>query len=709
MKKIISILLSALLLLNLTSAFAMAQTQEPASIYTEAKTKDVSAGEDFEFEIYLSGTYDGYAINVSSYSGTEIKNVVPADRTIKADKKTDAWVISTMPGLEYVDSEKMLIATVTVSTSDSAAGELSLSLAKVNLTNEAGDRIDDYGSHIGTIVIKAKPIAVTDIALDKTTATVETGDETLILTPIFSPENATNKNLTWASDNESVATVEDGVVTLVKKGVATITATTEDGGYTASCIVTVNCSHKKVNSYSAESSTCIKQGHEAYDVCEDCGEIINGSDAKLPLSTHTYDENVNEQYLKTEATCNSYAVYYKSCAVCGEKGNETFEYGDFDMNNHIGDTYIENSKDATCYENGYTGDVCCVGCNTVLESGAVIEKNAHTESAWIETTAPTCTADGEKQTVCTVCGTVIKTEAVPATGHSFGAWTVTKAATCTSKGVETRTCSCGETETREIAMKAHTAGNWEEKTAPTCTDKGTEVQKCTVCGVELNTRETAAKGHTYGEWIVVTEATCTEKGEKKAVCSTCGEAVTEEISAKGHTASGWEETIAPTCTADGEKQIVCTVCDTVIKTEAISALGHNVGKYEIVKEATCTASGEKKAVCTVCGEEYTEVISALGHNFGEWTVTKEATETAEGEKVRECSVCGEKEVSVIPVLEAQPTEAETEADTDKNTVTNPEIPNTSNNEAIYIITTIFAVMALSAAAGTILTKKRKCK
>lgn len=666
MKKLFSILLSALFLLNLTSAFAMAQVQETVSIYTEAKTKNVSAGEDFEFEIYLSGTYDGYAVNVSSYSGTEIKNIVPADRTIKVDQRTDTWVISTMPGLEYVDSEKMLIATVTVSTSDYATGELPLTLAKVNITNDSGDRIDDYESHIGTIVIKAKAIAVTGLVLDTTIATVETGDETLTLTPIFSPENATNKNLTWTSDNESVATVENGVVKLIKKGVVTITAATVDGGYTASCIVTVNCSHRKVNSYPAESSTCIKQGHEAYDVCEECGEIINGSDAKLPFTAHTYDENVNEQYLKTEATCNSKAVYYKSCAVCGEKSNETFEYGEFDINNHIGDTYIENQKEATCYEEGYTGEIYCAGCNTKLENGTVIDKKAHTESGWKETTAPTCTAAGEKQIVCAVCGEVIKTEAVSATGHHFGAWTVTKEAACTVKGEEIRVCSCGETETREIAMKSHTAGNWEEKTVPTCTDNGTEIQKCTVCGIELNTREISAKGHSFGEWIVAADATCTEKGEKKAVCTACGETITEETAAKGHTVIDWEETIAPICTANGEKQIVCTVCGEVIKTETVPA---------------------------------------TGHHFSAWTVTKEATETAEGQKERECLVCGEKETAVIPVAETQPTDA----DTDKNIVSNPEIPNTSNNEAIYIVATVFAVMALSSVAVIVPVKKRRCR
>ncbi len=57
------------------------------------------------------------------------------------------------------------------------------------------------------------------------------------------PANADNKNVSWSSTDESVATVHatDGtaVVTAVGEGTAIVTVTTEDGGYTAQCVVTV--------------------------------------------------------------------------------------------------------------------------------------------------------------------------------------------------------------------------------------------------------------------------------------------------------------------------------------------------------------------------------------------------------------------------------------------------------------------------------------
>ena len=83
-------------------------------------------------------------------------------------------------------------------------------------------------------------VNVTGITLDKTEASMIVGGETLTLTPTVAPGNATDKSVTWSSSNEAVATVSnDGVVTAVAAGTATITVTTTDGAKTATCAVTV--------------------------------------------------------------------------------------------------------------------------------------------------------------------------------------------------------------------------------------------------------------------------------------------------------------------------------------------------------------------------------------------------------------------------------------------------------------------------------------
>ena len=89
-------------------------------------------------------------------------------------------------------------------------------------------------------------VAVTGVTLDYDTLTVGVGLEKE-LTATVSPDNATNKTVTWTSSDPSIATVDqNGVVTGVAVGEATITATTEDGKFSATCTVNVK------NYYSVE-------------------------------------------------------------------------------------------------------------------------------------------------------------------------------------------------------------------------------------------------------------------------------------------------------------------------------------------------------------------------------------------------------------------------------------------------------------------------
>jgi hypothetical protein len=82
-------------------------------------------------------------------------------------------------------------------------------------------------------------ISVRGVTLNKTSANIFIG-ETLVLTATVSPGDATNKDVTWSSNNQAVASVSDGVVSGVSAGSATITVTTVDGNKTATCAVTVN-------------------------------------------------------------------------------------------------------------------------------------------------------------------------------------------------------------------------------------------------------------------------------------------------------------------------------------------------------------------------------------------------------------------------------------------------------------------------------------
>lgn len=95
-----------------------------------------------------------------------------------------------------------------------------------------------YGAEI-EVTYTAETIHPTSVSVSPTTASIEAGSTTQ-LTETVLPSNVTDKSVTWSSSNTSVATVNSsGLVTGISAGNATITVTTVDGSYTATCAVTV--------------------------------------------------------------------------------------------------------------------------------------------------------------------------------------------------------------------------------------------------------------------------------------------------------------------------------------------------------------------------------------------------------------------------------------------------------------------------------------
>jgi len=94
-----------------------------------------------------------------------------------------------------------------------------------------------YGADV-TINYTASTVHVTGVTLDENSKSIEAG-ESFQLTETVAPANASDKSVTWSTSNSSIATVSNGLVTGVAVGNATITVTTTDGGYTATCAVTV--------------------------------------------------------------------------------------------------------------------------------------------------------------------------------------------------------------------------------------------------------------------------------------------------------------------------------------------------------------------------------------------------------------------------------------------------------------------------------------
>lgn len=340
----------------------------------------------------------------------------------------------------------------------------------------------------------------------------------------------------------------------------------ENGQHQRTCSRDSSHVEKEACSYSSEWK---QDRYNHWHVCEICGaaqekagHFDSDNDHKCDAcgaKTSEHDpsaEKADDKYLKSAATCTAKAVYYKSCAICGEKGTETFEYG-----NPLGHDYGA----WTSNDNGTHTRVCSRDAN-------------HTETDDCHGGTASCT----KKAVCEDC----KAEYGNLLPHDFTAETAEEkylksAATCTEKAVYYKSCTvCGEkgTETFEYGNPlGHDYGAW------TSNDNGTHTRVCSRDAIHTET-ENCSGG----------EATCTEQ----ATCEFCGKKYGEPL---GHTYKPeW-------ITNEQRHWHVCARCD------HIKDMGvHRFGEWSIVRRPTSTKTGERVRSCTICNYEETEELPVTG-------------------------------------------------------------------------------------------------
>ena len=412
----------------------------------------------------------------------------------------------------------------------------------------------------------------------------------------------------------------------------------------------------KAHTHSGGNATCQKKA-----VCDGCGQEYG------ELGNHKFTETVSKMHRKSAATCQSPAVYYKSCLVCDEKSSETFEYGEKDFSNHIGNTYLVGQKEATCYAEGYTGDTYCSTCNHEIERGTSIAKNAHNPaSVW--TTDET---DHWKECQTVGCGNIIDKA-----HHSGGE------ATCVNKAI----CEVCKIEYGDVDATNHKHTEVRGAKDATCCEKGyTGDTYCTDCNALISSgAEIPATGnhtdvdgkwesdgenhwHTcyFGTKFDVTahtggEATCVNK----AICEVC-KIEYGDVDATNHKNTEIRGTTDPTCCEagyTGDKW--CTDCNTKIESGSeISSTGNHTDvdgkwesdgtnhwhtcyfgtKFDITAhnggEATCKSPAE----CSECGHSYGP-LDANNHKGTTYLKNqKEATCFEEGYTGDTyCSDCNEK-------------------------------------------------------------------
>jgi uncharacterized protein YjdB len=139
-----------------------------------------------------------------------------------------------------------------IATVDATGSVTAISEGKTNIIVTT---VDNGKTDSCVVTVTSKSIPVTGISVTPATANVEV-NKTVQITATVAPANATNKKVTWKSSNETVATVDaNGLVTGKAAGTATVTVTTEDGGKTATCAITVAAASVPVTGVSVTPTT----------------------------------------------------------------------------------------------------------------------------------------------------------------------------------------------------------------------------------------------------------------------------------------------------------------------------------------------------------------------------------------------------------------------------------------------------------------------
>ena len=155
----------------------------------------------------------------------------------------DSGFLTSIPS-EYVTETEMNEAIANISSGGSVSQEEINTAVNTFLIENPISGIISRALKDGEIIsidgsTEPSVISVTGIELNSAILSMNEG-ETKQLSYTIKPSNATNKTVTWRSSNNSVATVDNGLITCLKAGATDISVITEDGGYVSSCALTVN-------------------------------------------------------------------------------------------------------------------------------------------------------------------------------------------------------------------------------------------------------------------------------------------------------------------------------------------------------------------------------------------------------------------------------------------------------------------------------------
>ena len=280
---------------------------------------------------------------------------------------------------------------------------------------------------------------VTSIYLNKTSLEMTALDTYQLQASVY-PSEANNKEVSWESSDEKVATVDkNGLVQAKKKGTAVITAKAKDGSEVSrSCKVTV-----KNTAYVVTDISKLESTHNYENNCSDFWVYTKAGASALNITFNSktaLEEDFDYLYVfdKENKQVGKYTgtqLAGKTITVSGdtvkiqlvsddagnawgfkvdviaEKVEEECKHTDTTKRE------VRNAKAATCTLDGYSGDIYCTNCGKLIEAGSVTKAVGHQWDNGVITKAATATQTGIKTYTCTVCK-ITRTEVIKALGNN---------------------------------------------------------------------------------------------------------------------------------------------------------------------------------------------------------------------------------------------------------------------------------------------------
>ena len=310
-KRITSIVLSLVMLFTMLATAVPVFAATPVALKVTADTTSAHPGDTINYKVFVGAVTNmgGLEFRLNIPSGltivddsisipTGLETTIDSDGAIVVPKSGNGykWSYSAqMTG--YTGSSDLVILNFACTVDDGASGDKIVTInVDTFFDNDPPYPELDYTVTPATVNVTAAPVAVTGVTIDETLS-VNIG-QTKTPSYTVAPAEATNKTVSFTSNNPAVATVNatTGEVTGVSKGTAIITVKTADGNFTDTCTVTVTCAHSSLQPVAEKASNCTDKGWDAYKKCDHCGKLFDMNNtplAEIPYRPLNNDHDFN--------------------------------------------------------------------------------------------------------------------------------------------------------------------------------------------------------------------------------------------------------------------------------------------------------------------------------------------------------------------------------------------------------------------------------